>query len=66
VAVTGHINEPTDRMEITLLSEHSTHEMFEVDYFGRTSVISIPEQYDSKRLAMTSNRNEDKGQNNQR
>ena len=66
MAVTGHLNEPTDRMEITLLSEHSTHEMFEVDYFGRTRVIPISDQYDSKGLAMTSNRNEDKGQNNQK
>ena len=42
VAVTGSLNGPADRIQITLLSEHSTDEMFEIDYFGRTKVIPIP------------------------
>ena len=48
VAVTGHLATPSDRMEITLLSEHTADQMFEVDYFGRTEVIPIPEKSSMK------------------
>ena len=48
VAVTGSLNGPDDRIEITLLSEHNTDEMFEVDYFGKTTILSIPLEIRSK------------------
>ena len=41
VAVTGRLDGPADRIEVTILSEHSTDDMFEIDYFGRTKIIPI-------------------------
>ena len=41
-AVTGCLNNPDDKMEITLLSQHSTNSMFAVNFLGETEVITSP------------------------
>ena len=43
MAVTGSLNGPADRIQITLLSEHNTDDMFEIDYSGKTKIIPIAE-----------------------
>ena len=42
VAVTGCMNKPGDRVDITLISEHSTNTMFTVDFFGNTEIVKNP------------------------
>ena len=42
VAVTGCLNNPEDKMEITLISDHSQHKMFAVDVAGNTLSLSSP------------------------
>ena len=42
VAVTGCLNNPEDKMEITLISDHSPHKMFTVDMDGNTLSLSSP------------------------
>ena len=56
VAVTGHLASPSDRMEITLLSDHTADQMFEVDYFGRTEIIPVPEKSSMKGISKPSDR----------
>ena len=41
-AVTGCLNNPEDKMEITLISSHNQHKMFVVDGAGNTSRLSSP------------------------
>ena len=41
-AVTGCLNNPEDKMEITLISDHSPHKMFTVDVAGNTLSLSSP------------------------
>ena len=41
-AVTGCLNNPEDKMEITLISGHNQHKMFSVDGAGNTSRLSSP------------------------
>ena len=42
VAVTGCLNKPDDRLQVTLLSRHSKDKMFFVDSFGNAEVIQKP------------------------
>ena len=42
VAVTGCLKNPEDKMEITLISDHSPHKMFAVDAAGNTLRLSSP------------------------
>ena len=42
VAVTGCLKKPDDKMEITLISDHSPHKMFAVDIAGNTLRLSSP------------------------
>ena len=43
VAVTGCMDKPGDRMEITLLSEHNRNSrIYSVDFYGNTQVIENP------------------------
>ena len=42
VAVTGCLKSPEDKMEITLISDHSPHKMFAVDMAGNTLSLSSP------------------------
>ena len=42
VAVTGCLNNPEDKMEITLISDHNRHKMFAVDVDGNTISLSSP------------------------
>ena len=42
VAVTGCLNKPGDKMEITLLSEKAKHSMFIVDYNRKTTALKGP------------------------
>ena len=42
VAVTGCMKNPEDKMEITLISDHSPHKMFAVDVAGNTLRLSSP------------------------
>ena len=39
VAVTGCLNKPGDRMEVTLISKHNINKMFSVDFHGNSEVI---------------------------
>ena len=41
-AVTGCLNNPGDRMEVTLISEHNTNRMFTVDFLGNTEIVKNP------------------------
>ena len=58
VAVTGRLSEPGNRMEITLLSEHNSDEMFEIDYFGKAKAVQVPVESHRKGHLMDFNRNE--------
>ena len=43
VAVTGCLNKPGDKMDITLLSEHkTTSHMFQLDFFGNVEAVESP------------------------
>ena len=42
VAVTGCLNKPEDKIEVTLISEHNINKMFSVDFFGNAEVIKSP------------------------
>jgi hypothetical protein len=42
VAVTGCLNKPGDRMEVTMISEHHVHKMFAVDFNGNAEIIKSP------------------------
>ena len=42
VAVTGCMNKPGDRMDITLISEHNINKMFTVDFFANTEIVKNP------------------------
>ena len=42
VAVTGCLKNPEDKMEITLISDHSHNKMFAVDAAGNTLRLSSP------------------------
>ena len=44
VAVTGCLNEPGDKMEVTIISNNSRNKMFEVDFNGYAQVIHSPFQ----------------------
>ena len=42
VAVTGCLNKPDDRFQVTLLSRHSKDKMFFLDYYGNAEVVQRP------------------------
>ena len=42
VGVTGCLNKPGDRMEVTMISENNLNKMFSVDFFGNAEVIKNP------------------------
>ena len=42
VAVTGCLNLPEDRMEVTLISKNNINKMFSVDLFGNAEMIKNP------------------------
>ena len=42
VAVTGCLNNPGDRMDVTIISENNINKMFSVDFDGHTEVIKNP------------------------
>ena len=42
VAVTGCLNKPGDRMEVTMISKNSVHKMFSVDFNGNAEIIKNP------------------------
>ena len=42
VAATGCLNNPDDRMDVTLISKHNINKMFSVDLNGRASVMNNP------------------------
>ena len=42
VAVTGCLNKPGDRMEVTMISMNSVHKMFSVDFNGNVDIIKSP------------------------
>ena len=61
VALTGNLAEPGDRMEITLISQHTADQMFQIDYFGKTTTIpTIPEEFIRKENLMALNPKERK------
>lgn len=41
-AVTGCLNKPGDKMEITLISDHSKNNIFSLDFDGKTEVLKNP------------------------
>ena len=65
VAVAGRLVEPEDRMEITLLSQHTGNQLFEVDYLGKTTLVPIPEEIFGKKTLSALIRQEKKDQDNQ-
>ena len=42
VGVTGCLNKPGDRMEVTMISEHNINKMFSVDFNGNAQIIKSP------------------------
>jgi hypothetical protein len=42
VAVTGCLNKPGDRMEVTLISDNNINKMFSVDFNGNAEIINNP------------------------
>ena len=42
VAVTGCLNKPGDRMEVTLISKNNINKMFTVDFNGNAEIIKNP------------------------
>jgi hypothetical protein len=42
VAVTGCLNKPGDRMEVTMISDHNINKMFAVDFNGNSEIIKSP------------------------
>ena len=42
VAVTGCLNKPDDKMEVTMISDRNFYNMFSVDFSGNTEVIKNP------------------------
>ena len=42
VAATGCLNNPGDRMDVTIISENNINKMFSVDFDGHAEVISNP------------------------
>ena len=60
VAVTGCLNKPGDRMEVTLISKHNINKMFTVDFEGNAEVIENPfEDGRQVSIAKPSNRNDE-------
>jgi len=56
VAVTGCINKPGDRMEMTIISEHNTNKMFTVDFNGNAEIIKNPFEEGATSRALLFNR----------
>ena len=49
IAVTGCLDKPGDRMDVTLLSEHNPNSMmYSVDFYGNTQIIENPFKYGRK------------------
>ena len=65
VAVTGSLLQPDDRMQITLMSPHTGNQLFEVDYFRKTTLVPIPEEIFGKKNLTALDRQEKKDQDNQ-
>ena len=42
VAVSGCLNKPGDKMEVTMISDYCTNQMFVVDFNGNAEVIHNP------------------------
>ena len=42
VGVTGCLNEPGDKMEVTIISKHNKNKMFIVDFDGNAEIIKNP------------------------
>ena len=52
VAVTGCLNKPGDKMDVTLISEHNINKMFSVDFFGNAEVIKSAFEKGGKQILM--------------
>ena len=48
VAVTGCMKKPGDKIEITMISEHSGTKLFIVDFYGNAEPIEIPQPHPLK------------------
>ena len=48
VAVTGCMKKPGDKIEITMITEHSGTELFIVDFHGNAEPIEIPQPHPMK------------------
>ena len=42
VSVTGCLNSPEDRMQVTMISENNNNKMFNVDSFGNAEIVRAP------------------------
>ena len=42
VGVTGCLNKPGDKMEVTMISEKNINKMFSVDFYGNAEIIKTP------------------------
>ena len=48
VAVTGCLNKPGDRMEVTMISDNNINKMFSVDFYGTAKIIQNPFEGEGK------------------
>ena len=48
VGVTGCLNKPGDRMEVTMISDHNINKMFSVDFYGNAKTIKSPFEGEGK------------------
>ena len=50
VAITGCLNKPGDKMDVTLISKNGISEMFSIDFYGNTDVIKTPFEEGGRQL----------------
>jgi len=52
VAVTGCLNKPEDRMDVTMISEYNINKMFSVDFYGNANIIKNPFEGGGKSIVL--------------
>ena len=52
VAVTGCLNKPGDKMEVTMISKNNINKMFAVDFFGTAKIIQNPFEGEGKTVVL--------------
>jgi hypothetical protein len=52
VGVTGCLNKPGDKMEVTMISEKNINNMFSVDFYGNAEIIKTPFEEGGKSIVL--------------